>query len=149
MELGNLAEAKEELAQIRPEQQNHPDVLETRWLICAEEKQWQAGLQVAQNLMERAPERASGWLHRAYALRRVPGGGLHQAWDALLPASEKFPKVEMVAYNLSCYACQMNEMDAARLWLQRAFSLGDRERIKQRALEDADLAPLWGEIKAL
>lgn len=149
MELGNLSEAKVELAQIRPEQQNHPDVLEVRWLICAEEKQWQAGLQVAQNLMERAPERSSGWLHRAYALRRVPGGGLHQAWDALLPASEKFPKVEMVAYNLSCYACQMNEMDAARLWLQRAFSLGDRERIKQRALEDADLAPLWGEIRAL
>ena len=148
IELGNLAEAKVELAQISQEQQGHPDVLEVRWLICAEERQWEAGLQVAQNLVERAPERASGWLHQAYALRRVAGGGLHQAWDALLSASEKFPKVEMIAYNLSCYACQMNEMDAARLWLKRALSLGDREHIKERALEDGDLAPLWGEIRA-
>ncbi len=148
IELGNVAEAKVELAQIRPEQQAHPDVLEVRWLICAEEKNWEAGLQVAQSLLEKAPDRASGWLHRAYALRRVPEGGLQQAWESLLVASGKFPKVEIIAYNLSCYACQMNQMEAARLWLKRALSLGDRERIKARALEDADLAPLWREISS-
>jgi hypothetical protein len=148
IELGNVAEAKVELAQVSLEQQAHPDVLEVRWLVCAEERQWEAGLQVAQNLLESAPDRASGWLHRAYALRRVPGGGLHQAWDALLPASERFPKVEIIAYNLSCYACQLNQMEAARLWFKRALSIGDRDRVKHRALEDADLAPLWNEIKA-
>ena len=31
LELGNLAEAKAELAQISPAQQEHPDVLEARW----------------------------------------------------------------------------------------------------------------------
>ena len=149
IELGNVAEAKVELAQISSEQQAHPDVLEVRWLVCAEEKQWEAGLQVAQKLLENAPDRASGWLHQAYALRRVPAGGLHQAWEALLTASEKFPRVEIIAYNLSCYACQMNELDAARLWFKRALSIGDREQVKSRALQDADLAPLWDEIKAL
>ena len=148
IELGNLAEAKVELTQISAEQQGHPDVLEVRWIICAEEKQWEVGLRVAQNLLEQAPERSSGWLHRAYALRRVPAGGLQQAWEALLPAVEKFPKAEIIPYNLSCYACQMNQLEAARLWLKRSLSLGDRERIKHRALEDADLAPLWQEIKA-
>jgi len=118
-----------------------------RWIICAEEKQWEEGLRVAKVLLEKAPGRSSGWLHQAYALRRVPGGGLQQAWQALLPASDKFPRVEMIAYNLSCYACQMNETDTARLWLKRAFSIGNRERIKERALEDSDLAPLWAEIK--
>ena len=60
----------------------------------------------------------------------------------MLPAFEKFPRVEIIAYNLSCYACQMNQPDSARLWLKRAFSIGNKDRIKQRALEDTDLEPV-------
>jgi len=70
--LGNLAEAKAELARIRPGQENHPNVLEARWAICAEEGDWAEGVQIARALVATAPDRASGWLHRAYALRRVP-----------------------------------------------------------------------------
>ena len=147
IELGNLAEAKAELAHIRSAVQIHPDVLEVRWLVCAEAQQWEEGLQLARALLHNAPERASGWLHQAYALRRVHHGGLREAWDALLPAFEKFPRAEIIAYNLSCYACQMNETDTARLWLKRAISIGDKEHIKRRALEDTDLEPLWSELK--
>lgn len=147
IELGNLAEAKAELEHISSPLQLHPDVLEVRWLICAEEQQWTEGLQVARALLHNAPDRASGWLHQAYALRRVHDGGIQKAWDALLPAFDKFPRTEIIAYNLSCYACQMNEMDTARLWLKRAISIGNKERVKQRALEDADLQPLWNEIR--
>src|SRR3569833_1104759 len=99
LELGNAAEAKAELGHLNAGLQNHPDVLEVRWAICAEEANWPEGLQVARELLVRAPERASGWLHQAYALRRVPGGGLQQAWDALLPAAEEFPAEPTVAYN--------------------------------------------------
>jgi tetratricopeptide (TPR) repeat protein len=147
IELGNLVEARAELEHIREELQAHPDVLEVRWLICAEQKEWDEGLRVARVLIEKVPDRASGWLHQAYALRRVATGGLQPAWDALLPASEKFPTMEIIPYNLACYACQMNQMDTARLWLKKALSVGDRERIKQRAMEDTDLGPLWEEIK--
>jgi hypothetical protein len=147
IELGNLVEAKAELAQITPPLQSHPDVLEVRWLICAEQKQWDEGLAVGRALVECAPERASGWLHQAYALRRATNGSIQKAWEALLPAFDKFPKAEMIAYNLSCYACQMDQLDSARVWLKRALSIGNKERIKQRALEDSDLAPLWEEIK--
>jgi hypothetical protein len=147
VELGNLVEAKAELAQIGSALQMHPDVLEVRWLISAEEKQWEEGLQVARSLLHNAPERPSGWLHQAYALRRVRDGGLQKAWDALLPAFDRFPRTEIIAYNLSCYACQMQEMDTARLWLKRACAIGNKERVKQRALEDQDLEPLWREIR--
>src|SRR5512136_1227844 len=112
--LHNIAEARAELALIRVAQQNHPDVLEVRWQICADEQRWAEGLQIARALLNSAPERASGWLHQAYALRRVRDGGLKQAWEALLPAFEKFPKEPIIAYNLSCYACQMQELEAAR-----------------------------------
>src|SRR5262249_43486013 len=134
LELGNLTEAKAELNHLREELQSHPDVLEVRWAICAEGKDWQEGLEAAQVLLRVAPERSSGWLHQAYALRRVAGGGLQQAWQALLLASEKFPEVEIIAYNLSCYACQMSQMEVARHWFKRAFTLGDKEEIRRRAL---------------
>src|SRR5215469_16143902 len=87
LELGDRAEALAELAHIDPANQKHPDVLELRWAALAQEEQWEAALDVAQKLMQGAPERASGWLNRAYALRRAPDGGLAKAWDALLPAA--------------------------------------------------------------
>jgi hypothetical protein len=147
--LGNLGEAKAELAQISASRREHPDVLEVRWLICAEEKRWEEGLQIARVLLRQAPERSSGWLHQAYALRRVVDGNVNKAWDALLPAFDKFPKEPIIPYNLSCYACQMRQLDAAREWFKRALSGGGREEIKAMALADPDLEPLWEEIKGL
>jgi hypothetical protein len=149
LELGVPAEARAELAQISPAMQEHPDVLEARWQVAAEASQWEEGLQVAQALLQQAPKRSSGWLHQAYALRRVTAGGLERAWEALLPASEKFPKVALIPYNLSCYACQMKQLETARQWLQRAVAIGGTEKIKSMALQDSDLEALWEEIKSL
>jgi predicted Zn-dependent protease len=149
LELGNLAEARAELAQVSPAQQDHPDVLELRWSVSAEEKRWDEALQVAQTQVRLAPKRSSGWLHQAYALRRVADGGIQKAWEALLPASDKFPKEPTIPFNLSCYACQLQQLDIARDWLKRAVAVGGKEKIKQMALQDSDLAPLWAEIRQL
>ena len=105
--LNSPADARAELDAIPPAQQSHPAVLEARWLLCAHEKTWRDALVVANCELAAAPDDSAGWLHRAYALRRVDGGGLAQAWDALLPAAEKFPTEPVIAYNLSCYACQL------------------------------------------
>jgi predicted Zn-dependent protease len=149
IELGNLAEARTELAQVSAAKQEHPDVLELRWSISAAEKRWEEALQVAEALVRRAPRRSSGWLHQAYALRRVPNGSIQKAWEALLPAFDKFPKELIVPFNLSCYACQLRQLDLARDWLNRAVAIVGKEKIKQMALEDADLEPLWAEIRQL
>ena len=146
--LGNTAEARAELAQLSPGLRRHPDVLEVRWLICAQEAHWAEALQVARELLVHAPERASGWLHQAYALRRVQGGGLRQAWEALLPAFEQFPREATIAYNLACYACQLRELDLARQWLKRAAAIGGSKPITAMALADPDLEPLWEEIRS-
>jgi predicted Zn-dependent protease len=146
LELGNPAEAKSELAQVSPAQQSHPAVLELRWMICAEQQDWTSALDAARTLVERAPERPSGWLHQAYALRRVPGGSIQKASDVLRPAFDKFPKEFLIAYNLACYACQMNNLDEARIWLDRARNISSKGKVKQMALADSDLEPLWDEI---
>jgi tetratricopeptide (TPR) repeat protein len=149
LELGNGEEAKAELEKVSPELRGHPDVLEVRWLVHAHEKDWDEGLAVAQTLVQSAPARSSGWLHQAYALRRATDGGLQAAWDALMPAFKMFPKEATIPYNRSCYACQMGKLDEARLWLERAVNIGSKEKIKFMALNDADLEPLWQEIKEL
>jgi predicted Zn-dependent protease len=147
LELGNPEEARAELAHISSGRQEHPDVLEVRWSVAAEGKRWEEGLQVAQALLRRAPKRLSGWLHQAYALRRVSGGSVQRAWEALLPAFDKFPKEPTIPFNLACYACQLRQLEAARDWLKRAVAVGGKEKIKRMALSDSDLEPLWEEIQ--
>ena len=147
--LGRADDARAELDSISPEHQQHPSVLDTRWMICAREQRWNDALEIARSELTAAPDGCAGWLHQAYALRRVPGGGLSRAWDALLPAAEKFPREPVVAYNLSCYACQMQQLDLARHWLHRAIQTGGKEAIKKMALADDDLRPLWKEIREL
>ena len=80
--LGDAREARAELAQITPEQQNHPDVLEVQWCLCVKDERWDDALRIARSILTEVPERSSSWLHHAYALRRVPNGGVKQAWKA-------------------------------------------------------------------
>ena len=147
MELGRPEEAEQELFPLRERPDPHPDVLELHWAILAAQQRWDEAVQTAELLIQRAPDRPSGWLHRAYALRRASRGGLQQAWEALLPAAERFPREVLVAYNLSCYACQMERLDEARRWLRQAFELGDPQTVKRTALQDPDLAKLHAEIE--
>jgi len=126
LELGNSAEAKLELEKLTPAARRHPDVLEVRWLLCAKEEDWEGGLAIARVLIQTDSNRASGWLHQAYALRRVDGGGVKAALDALLPAADKFPDEEVIPYNLACYTCQLRQFDLARIWLRRAMASGDK-----------------------
>jgi tetratricopeptide (TPR) repeat protein len=149
LELGNPAEAEVELRRVSAANAAQPDVLEVRWALHAERKDWDAGLAVARELVAVAPERVTGWLHQAYALRRVNGGGLRAAWDALLPVAERFPDEATVAYNLACYACQMAQPEVAREWFRKALERGGKEQIKAMALADTDLQPLWQEIALL
>src|SRR5204863_2274137 len=108
------------LALLDARHKEHPDVLEVRWLLSAEERRWDDALQIARALVQSAPDRSSGWLHQAYALRRISEGSVRKAWEALLPAFDKFPKEPTISYNLSCYACQMQQLEAARVWFKRA-----------------------------
>ncbi len=145
--LGNVAEAKAELAQLSQAAQKHPEVLEVRWGICAEEKDWQNAVEVARALVEVAPDHSVGWVNRAYALRRVQDGGLQAAWDALLPAADRFPRQAIIPFNLACYACQMQQLETARIWLGRAAEISGKDRIRKMAMLEPDLEPLWEEIK--
>jgi Flp pilus assembly protein TadD len=147
IELGNTKEARAELESLPSEFHSEPNVLDLKWILHAREKNWEAALEVAEKLVEIAPESAAGWLHRAYALRRTANGGLARAADVLRPAFERFPKEPVIPFNLACYACQSGNLDEARAWLREAFQRQEKGEIKAMALADPDLEQLWPEIK--
>lgn len=146
-ELGNRKEARAELDSITPENRLHPLVLELRWSLDADEKNWDAALATARDIVAVTPDEAAGWLHCAYALRRANGGGLDKALAFLEPVANRFPDEPVIAFNLACYACQLNQLDEARHWLKRASEVGGEKEMRTMALADDDLKPLWAEVE--
>lgn len=149
LELGNVQEARAELNRMGEKEQGRADLLEVRWILDARQEDWPEALKTAERLLEVAPDNSAGWLHRAYAIRRVPKGSVERAAEGLRPAAEKFPEEPTIPYNLACYECVLGNMDEARRWLQEAVRRGGAKKIKAMASRDEDLEPLWPEIRKL
>src|SRR5262245_54765892 len=92
LELGALADARTELNAISPVNQAHPGVLELCWMICAAGKQWDEALVVAEKIQACLPDEPSGWLHRAYAMRRVESGDWKKHWQRCFQQRRNFPR---------------------------------------------------------
>ncbi len=138
--LGNFQEAAIEIENVSDAFGHYPDVLEVRWDIAGKECQWEEALSIADSLVVGYPDRCSGWLHRSYCLHEL--GRTLEAWNKLLPAVERFPKEATIPYNLACYACQLGNLEHARVWLEKAAQIRGRRAIKTLAAGDADLKPL-------
>lgn len=150
LELGNSHESLLELDRLSDECRQHPDVLEVRWAVLADQQRWDEAAKVARALIGLAPERPSAWLHHAYALRRATGGGVLAAFNALSPVAGQFPKEALIPYNLACYTCQLQrDTEEILSWLRRAMSIGNRAEILAQALADPDLAAIRPEIEQL
>ena len=148
VQLGDYDSANDELENIRAEWRAHPDVLELRWLIYSHHEQWDACLDITSAIVKMAPDRVSGWVHKAYSLRRANDGGVEKAKAVLLEAAKLFPDDDMIQYNLACYCAQLGQLDAAQEHLDKSYELGDAKQIKLMALDDDDLKPLWeSEVK--
>jgi len=149
IELGLLDEARAELAELGPELRNGADGLEVQWLLFAERGHWDAAFAVAQQTVDLHPEVEAGWIHRAYAARRRPGGGLDLAQELLLPAVARFAESHVIPFNLACYAAQLGEAEAAWAWLERAAIVCGWGQIVKMGLADADLEQLWPRLREL
>jgi tetratricopeptide (TPR) repeat protein len=146
LELGVPLGAQEELEKITPEFKAHPEVLNTRWEICAARKQWESALELAAALIQLDPENPLAWIRRSYALHELKRTA--EARDNLLRVVDRFPISATMRYNLACYECQLSRLDQAKKWLHKAFQLDQPDHIKATALEDPDLEPLWQYIRS-
>lgn len=148
IELGLPAEATLELDQLSPEGEHHALTLELRWAIEAAAEAWDRALEQAELQVAANPTLASGWIHRAYSLRRVGGGGLEAAFEALLPAATLFPQESMVAYNLACYLVRLDRVEEGWRWYLEAEKRGGPATVRKLALGDPDLREIWTRISA-
>tara|TARA_Y100001934_G_scaffold275450_1_gene369872 strand:+ start:1851 stop:2378 length:528 start_codon:yes stop_codon:yes gene_type:complete len=153
LELGLPEEALAELKQLSKDSQTHPASLNLLWSAHAELEEWEQARDAADRLVECAPSDAGGWIHRAYAIRRMKGGSIEEAWLALYPAMQLFPNESIIPYNLACYACQLGKLGEAKSWYEKAYRIPNdhlaQKTLKKMALEDTDLEALWGEIEKI
>jgi hypothetical protein len=139
--------ALEEFGHLTASCRENADVLEREWQTHAMGRNWTAAYETAVRLVNRHPKSAFGWIHRSYALRRMEGGGLMKAREALLPAAARFPKELLIPYNLACYAACLDRLDEAWDWLQAATQIAGATRVRRMALGDQDLAPLHDRVR--
>jgi len=146
LELGDPLQANEELEKIMPQLRVHPDALEIRWQIYAKEKKWEACVDIAATIVKFAPEKQSGWIQRSFALHELKR--TEEAFDNLLPVAERFSDVWTIPYNLACYCSQLQRLDEAQKWFKKAMAI-DEKTVKQAAVDDPDLLPLWDSMSGI
>ena len=145
--LGDLVSASNELEQITPEMRAHPAVLLTRCDIYFAAKKWEYLIPITEKIVEQLPKLDQSWIHRSYALHELKR--TQEAFDLLLPAAGKFPKLWLIRYNLACYCSQLGRLQEAMEWLEQAIDLADKNDIRAMALEDPDLQPLRQQIEEI
>lgn len=148
--LGNVDEARADLAKVSAPGRAVPASLRVEWELLAREKDWAHAAEAAAALIRVSPEAAEGWIHRSFALHEIRR--TQEARDLLLPAVKWFPREPTILYNLACYECQLGNLDAARDWLKRAIqrhkNAASRQEHLEMAADDPDLQPLAAEIRA-
>ena len=113
-------------------------------------KKWEPAAEVARCPGQSAAvDHPYGWIHWAFSLHELKR--TQESWDVLIPVADKFPEECTIAYNLACYACQAGweTLKVSDAMVGRAVNLGGKKAVRAMALADADLKPLWKEIRKL
>ncbi len=145
--LGDHLAANEELDQITPELRAHPLVLKVRYEVYSAAKRWDGAVEIAKTVARLLPDNPWGKVHLAFALHELKR--TQEAYDTVRPVVDQFPQDWQMRYNLACYCCQLGNLQEAMEWLRKAIELAGAKDIRQLALDDNDLQPLWlriGEI---
>ena len=143
LELGLPEEAREELAAVAPEHGAEQRVLTLRVFVYQALSDWPQMATAAAALCQACPEEAQWQISFAYATRRAHN--IEAARAVLRAAQGRFPEEALIPYNLACYECQLGRLEEARGYLREAFRL--EQACREMALRDADLTPLYGELK--
>jgi len=140
LELGNHKEALNELKEIDPQLNTHPDVLEIHLRVSEMMEDWNSCVDIANTLTKSMPEKLSYWIRRSYALHKLKR--TQEAYDQLKPSLDSFEGEWLPLYNLACYTCMLGNVNDARKLIEKAIELGGNA-VRLRALDDDDLVRVW------
>jgi predicted Zn-dependent protease len=138
--LGNQGDAHQELDEISHAWKEHPEVLELRWYLFAEEEKWDAALRIAQKLHKKHPKRLFGWLAHAHSILKCTGNP-EAARKLLCPAAEMFDGPQ-IAYGLACYSSLAGKFAEGREWLARALAKSHTDEVDEFCTVNPELEAL-------
>lgn len=143
LELGLALEANEELENIDAFNRAAPEILALRVEIYRRLEKWELMAEIARRLAEFQPNESQWRIDFAYAVRRYQS--VQAAKEILFTAESKFPTEAIIKYNLACYECVLGNVESAKEYLKRTFSIDPNWRLQ--ALDDEDLKPLWDSLQ--
>jgi len=146
--LGVPSEAESELEQLSPSARSSLAAKDLSWQVHSLRQDWAAAFELATQQLAESDSHVPAWIHRSYAARRKPGGGVQEAYDWLRPAADRFTGEALIPYNLACYAAQMNRPEEAWQWFEVACQRAPLQQVHIMALADPDLQLLWPKIRA-
>lgn len=136
--LGLIDDAAKEIASLPDSYREHEEVRILQVAILQEQQEWLLLQPMAAELVRAHPEDHEWWIMWAYSTRRAEN--LETANAILRDAEIRHPEVAIIQFNLSCYACQLGQLDEARARLKKAITLD--HHFAAAALSDPDLSPL-------
>jgi hypothetical protein len=137
-------EAWDQLEEIAPEQRHHLEVVRLRIHILLALERWDSAAVLAESLITKGVRDGGIYLNAAYAVRRARS--LLEANELLLRGEAILEKDAMFHFNLACYACQLGDLEGAKMRLGKAVEIDETWRAK--ALDDSDLEPLWESLSS-
>ena len=84
-------------------------------------RNWELAQALAKRLASDDPADPQWAISLAFATRRVES--IEAAKEILLEAAARHPNEPTIHYNLSCYECQLGNLDAAKVRVKRAIEL--------------------------
>ena len=145
LELGLYEDAIRELEQLQPPADQCPQALLLKTAAFYAASKWQLCLDAALQLIQAEPELGTAYVNASIALYRLHR--TQDAWNLLHPVLEKLNATWLIPYNLACYAAQLGQPEEAFRMYALALGRGEAALVKEQALRDPDLKPIWGAIK--
>jgi hypothetical protein len=142
--LGNATEALAELDLLSAADRKHLSVLSLDWRAWTAVGEPQPAWLAARQWCQDQPGSPEAWICQANSLRDLRGA--RAAAELLLCIVERFPSEAVIPYNLACFSAQESEWNQACVWLVQAFEIEPSDQLKEFALVDPDLKPLWNQI---
>ncbi len=144
-ELAMFKDAHQELDSLPKHLREEEDTRKMRLTLCMEAEDWKRALPFAEALAKDNLEESGYIVNLAYVVRRA--SSMDKAKNILIEASDRFPNEAIIHYNLGCYECQENNLNAAKTRIAKAISLDPS--YLDLAKKDEDLVSLKKWIQSL
>jgi tetratricopeptide (TPR) repeat protein len=118
-----------------------------RILVKIDRGEWELANAFAVEAISHFPERAFGYIQRAYVLHELGRTAEAAAVLGAAPDESKDSVEDVIHYNLACYLAQTGQLDAALEKLKEALTFNTA--LIEDAREDVDLEPIREQIDLL